>query len=212
MQIILLTQHMGYANLTYDQIEWEVNMCMTYGAKRISYFTYWLDNNLLGEGWTNSCVDINGTIYQHYYDVQKIHKWLYPLGTELFDKTSVGVFHVMERNTTSTLKAYTSYGDLGEIEADNFVIGFFDDGSFMISNKDYKVEEKVSFVDGKPVITENPDSPFIFLDIDSGLQYFNTETSTWCDAEADGVVFRNADGKLEKNFEIAEGMLFRVVD
>ena len=82
----------------------------------------------------------------------------------------------------------------------------------MIANKDYTCEIKVSSVGGKLNVEEIYDSPFIFTDIDSGLQYFNTDTATWCDAEKDGIVFRNADGKLEKNFEIAEGMLFRVVD
>ena len=101
---------------------------------------------------------------------------------------------------------------MGQNQINPLLFGFFDDGSFMITNKDYAVEIKYEIVDGKPVITEVPDSPFVFLDVDEGLQYFNTTTSTWCDAEADGVVFRNADGKLERNFALAEGILFRVVD
>ena len=60
--------------------------------------------------------------------------------------------------------------------------------------------------------TVRPDNLFEFIDIDSGLQYFNTETSTWCDAEADGIVTRNEDGNLIKGFEASEGLLFRVVD
>ena len=185
---------------------------MAYGVKRISYFTFWLDRTLLDLGWTDAFLDVDGTVYPHYYDAQKVNEWLLPLGNELFDKNSTAVFHIMERNNNSYLDVYTSYGDLGEVDARNFVVGFFDDGSFMITNKDYTTEVKYEIVDGKPVITEVPDSPFVFLDVDGGLQYFNTESATWCDAEADGVVFRNAEGKLEENFEIAEGMLFRVID
>jgi hypothetical protein len=216
MNIILLTKHNDYANLTYDQVEWQINVSLAYGMKRVSYFTYWLDDTLLNLGWSNSCADIKGTLYPHYYDVQNISKWLKPLGTELFDKTSVAVYHTSNTTTNSSSSSrlyYESYGDLGEIDAQNFLVGFFDDGSFMITNKDYEVKSSFTFVDGTWVEEPgSPDSPFVFIDIDSGLQYFNTDTATWCDAEADGVVFRNAEGKLEKNFEIAEGMLFRVVD
>ena len=138
------------------------------------------------------------------------------LGDELYDKTSVAVYHIptyKNQPLETECVGYTSYGDLGEVDAQNFLVGFFDDGSFMITNKDYEVKSNFTFVDGTWVEEPgSPDSPFVFIDIDSGLQYFNTDTATWCDAEADGVVFRNAEGKLEKNFEIAEGMLFRVVD
>ncbi|MBE6631153.1 MAG: hypothetical protein E7623_00470 [Ruminococcaceae bacterium] len=198
MLIISLTQHYNYDNLSYDQIEWEVNMCLTYGMKRISYFTYWLDEGLLNDGWTNSCADSNGTLYQHYYDVQKVNKWLLPIGNELFNKTSTAVFHANDESSVETnCTAYTSYGDLGNIKADNFVIGFFDDGSFMISNKYYSSE----------TVSENL---FEFTDVKNGLEYFDTDTAEWHDAEADGIVSKNGNGCLSKAFDAGEGMLFRV--
>lgn len=201
MQIILLTEHMVYADLSFDQIEWEVNTSLTYGMKRISYFTFILDQNLLDEGWDNACMSYTGEIYPHYYDVQKINKWLLPLGTELFDKESVGVYHI-KKNAGEELEEeceeYTGFGDLGAVNAANFVVGFFDDGSFMITDKYYDKNEK-----------EN--NTFEFIDIKSGLEYFDTETATWKDALSDGVVTENANGNLEKVFDTAEGMLFRVV-
>ncbi len=201
MLIILLTEHMGYADLTKYQIEWEVNMCLTYGMKRISYFTYWLGAELLAEGWSNACMDTTGKIYPHYYDVQEINKWLLPLGNELFDKNSTAVFHTRTKGGGSLEKgceAYKSYGDLGEIATDaSVVIGFFDDGSFMITNRMY-------------TDTENSRNTVEFLDIASGLEYFDTASSSWKDAEADGIVTRNENGVLCRTFEPGEGMLFRV--
>ncbi|MBP0990854.1 MAG: hypothetical protein J5874_06740, partial [Oscillospiraceae bacterium] len=85
----------------------------------------------------------------------------------------------------------------GAINGTNFLIGFFDDGSFMITDKYFNKNEKESNL-------------LEFVDIASGLEYFDVETATWKDAEADGVVTRNADGRLEKSFDTAEGMLFRV--
>ena len=201
MLIILLTEHMSYADLTKYQIEWEVNMCLTYGMKRISYFTYWLSQDLLDQGWSDACMDTTGKIYPHYYDVQEINKWLLPLGNELFDKNSTEVFHVRTKGGGSLEKgceAYTSYGDLGEIATDAaVVIGFFDDESFMITNRMY-------------TDTENSRNTVEFLDISSGLEYFDTASASWKDAEADGVVTRNENGTLCRTFEPGEGMLFRV--
>ena len=201
MLIILLTEHMSYADLTKYQIEWEVNMCLTYGMKRVSYFTFWLCQNLLNEGWSDACMDTTGKIYPHYYDVQEINKWLLPLGNELFDKNSTAVFHVRTKGGGSLEKgceAYKSYGTLGEIATDAaFVIGFFDDESFMITNRMY-------------TDTENSRNTIEFLDIASGLEYFDTASASWKDAEADGIVTRNDNGILCRTFAPGEGMLFRV--
>ena len=49
-----------------------------------------------------------------------------------------------------------------------------------------------------------------FLDVASGLEYFDTVTSSWKDAEADGIAVRNENGVLCHTFEPGEGMLFRV--
>ena len=58
--------------------------------------------------------------------------------------------------------------------------------------------------------TENSRNTVEFLDIASGLEYFDTTTSEWKDAEADGTVTRNENGVLTYTFEPGEGMLFRV--
>ena len=201
MLIILLTEHMSYADLTKYQIEWEVNMCLTYGMKRISYFTYWLSQDLLDQGWNDACMDCTGKIYPHYYDVQEINEWLLPLGNELFNKNSTAVFHYKTRGGASLetgCEAYKSYGNLGEINASGgLVIGFFNDESFMMTNKAYND-------------TENARNTVEFADIASGLEYFDTATSEWKDAEAAGIVTRNENGVLQKTFEPGEGILFRV--
>jgi len=202
MLIILLTEHMGYADLTKYQIEWEVNMCLTYGMKRISYFTYWLGAELLAEGWSNACMDTTGKIYPHYYDVQEINKWLLPLGNELFGKNSTAVFHTRSKGGGSLEKGceyYTSYGNLGEINSSAaVVIGFFNDESFMITNRMYND-------------TASARNTVEFLDIAKGLEYFDTVTSSWKDAEADGIAVRNENGNLTATLEPGEGILFRVV-
>ena len=206
MLIILLTEHMSYADLSKYQVEWEVNMCLTYGMKRVSYFTYWLSQDLLDQGWNDACMDCTGKIYPHYYDVQAINEWLLPLGKELFNKNSTAVFHYKPRGGASLetgCEAYKSYGNLGEISANaGLVIGFFNDESFMITNKGYQDTDKAR-------------NTVEFLDIASGLEYFDAKCShgpepEWRDAEADGIVTRNENGYLTLTFEPGEGILFRV--
>ena len=201
MLIILLTEHMSYADVSKYQIEWEVNMCLTYGMKRISYFTYWLSQDLLDQGWNDACMDCTGKIYPHYYDVQEINEWLLPLGNELFNKNSTAVFHYKNRGGASLeagCEAYTSYGNLGEISADaGLVIGFFNDESFMITNKMYND-------------TDAARNTVEFLDVAAGLEYFDTATSEWKDAEASGIATRNENGVLTYTLEPGEGILFRV--
>ncbi len=198
MLIILVTEHMSYVNPTKEQIEWEVNMCLTYGMKRISYFTYWLCQSLLAQGWSNAFADANGTVYQHYYDVQEINKWLLPLGQELFDKNSTAVFHAGSSSLEKGCEKYKSYGDLGQIKSSaGCVIGFFNDGSFMITNKAYNNNEK-----GFNTIE--------FLEIQKGLEYFDSQNGVWKDAEQYGFAQRNDEGILEITLKPGEGRLFRV--
>ncbi len=199
MVIILLTEHNDYADVTYDQLEWEVNAAMVYGMKRISYFTFILEQYLLDDGWTNACMSYTGEIWPHYYDVQKVNEWLLPLGNELFDKNSTGVFHLRKRayQVERECTAYEPYGALGVVEGDKFAIGFFDDGSFMIMNEMYND-------------TDACRNPLVFSDIGAGLEYFDPYTATWKDAEAEGIVTRNENGLLTRVFEPSEGILFRV--
>ena len=181
MQIVLLTKHStpknNYGDLTPTQIMWEVNLDLVYGMKRISYFTFWLDKDLMDDGWTNSCMNYLGEVYPHYYDVQKINKWLMPIGRELFDKMSTAVFHLGTTIPFNTV-GYTPYGDLGEIDGDDAVIGFFDDESFMIVNKNYQ--------DGAEY-----ERKYTLKDHRGGLEYFDTDTGEW--RSADGASFMSYD-------------------
>ncbi len=200
MQIILLTKHLGYGNLTPYQLQWEVNMSLTYGSKRISYFTYWNDQNMERDGWENACMTSDGKKTEHYYEVQKINKWLLPLGTELFNKTSIAVFHLGDCSKADIglyAKGYKPYGVLGECKGEDFVIGFFDDQSFMVMNKQY-VEAK----DGKK-------NAFTFVDIKDDLEYFDTDSASWKNVEENGVARRNEEGRYMVLFAPGQAYLFR---
>ena len=197
MQIILLTKHMSYADLTPTQIEWEVNMSLAYGMKRISYFTFWLDKGLTDQQWTNACMDYTGKKYQHYYDVQEINKWLLPLGRELFGKQSTAVFHLPSGE--NGCREYVPYGDLGEVEGKQAVIGFFDDGSFMFVNKRYDEGEKNRM-------------SYTLSDISDGLEYFDTAAAEWRSIDGTSYAAKNESGKYVLTLDPGAGLLMRVTN
>lgn len=143
MLIVLLTEHGDYRNLTKAELFWEVNMCLAYGMHRISYFTYWQpDPNDLFWRWDNAMCDIEGNKFQHYYDAQEINKTIRPIGEKLFATKSTAVYHI--GNQEKGTKLFERFGGVNKIDGENAVIGFFEDGSVYLVNRDFKNENTLT--------------------------------------------------------------------
>ena len=159
MVILMVTEHGSCRNITRQEILWEVNMSLAYGMHRISYFTYWLPNQDENDRywlWDNAMCDREGNKYQHYYDVQAVNKLILPIGKMLFETKSKAVFHVgkQEKGTTP----FTRYEHVKEIVGDNAVVGFFEDGSVYLVNRDFVNENTLTIcADKEFVIYENGD-------------------------------------------------------
>ncbi|MBQ2713078.1 MAG: hypothetical protein IJF71_06820 [Clostridia bacterium] len=135
MLIVLLTEHGSYRNLTIGELYWEVNMCLAYGMKRISYFTYWEPVADPFWQWTNAMCDTEGNRMQHWYDVKKINKAVMSAGIHLFNTESEAVFHIGAPEKGA--KSFEKYGAISSIDGENGVIGFFEDGSIYLVNRDF---------------------------------------------------------------------------
>ena len=135
MLIVLLKEHGPYRNLTRAELFWEVNMCLAYGFKRISYFTYW--NAVWTDFWRpmNAMCNRDGSKCQHYFDAQHINRQIMPIGEYLFDRKSVGIFHTDLTEKGATL--FCGFGGIQKIDGECGVIGFFDDGSAYLVNRDF---------------------------------------------------------------------------
>ncbi|MBQ7983302.1 MAG: hypothetical protein IJ302_07020 [Clostridia bacterium] len=149
MLIVLLTEHGPYRNLTQGELFWEVNMCLAYGMKRISYFTYWEPSHDDHWQWTNAMCDTEGNKMQHYFDVQKINAVISPAGRHLFNTTSEAVFHIGTPEPGAN--AFTAYGPITGIDGENGVIGFFEDGSIYLVNRDFICENTFTLHADKPL-------------------------------------------------------------
>ncbi len=142
MLIVLLTEHGPYRNLTVGEIFWEVNMCLAYGMKRISYFTYWEPIYDAHWQWANAMCDTEGNKMQHWYDVKAVNAAIAPAGRRLFNTKSEAVFHI--GTPQDSAKRFEGYGAVSAIDGENGVIGFFEDGSIYLVNRDFA--ERNTFV------------------------------------------------------------------
>lgn len=149
MLIVLLTEHGPYRNLTIGELYWEVNMCLAYGMKRISYFTYWEPSHDDHWQWTNAMCDTEGNKMQHWYDVKEINADIAPAGRRLFNTKSEAVFHIGTPEPGA--KKFTSYGPITAIDGENGVIGFFEDGSMYLVNRDFIQDNTFTIHTDKPL-------------------------------------------------------------
>ncbi len=149
MLIVLLTEHGPYRNLTYGELLWEVNMCLAYGMRRISYFTYWEPAHDEHWQWTNAMCDTEGRKMQHYYDVQSINRDIKPVGDYLFNRTSVGVYHIGTPEAGAA--KFTSCGKVQSIDGENGVLGVFDDGTMYLVNRNFLGENSFVFHTDAPL-------------------------------------------------------------
>lgn len=138
MLIVLLTEHGPYRNLTAAELLWEVNMCLAYGMKRISFFTYWEPSHDEFWQWTNAMADTEGNLTQHYYDVQAIGAKIRPIGEYLFAHKNTAVYHIGQPEESAA--QFKGYGKIDAIEGIDGVVGFYDDGSFYLANRSYQQE------------------------------------------------------------------------
>ena len=110
-------------------------MCLAYGMKRISYFTYWEPSHDDHWQWTNAMCDTEGNKMQQWYDVKEINKNIAPIGRRLFETTSEAVFHIGTPEPGAV--KFDAYGPITAIDGENGVIGFFEDGSIYLVNRDF---------------------------------------------------------------------------
>ncbi len=141
MQIVLLTEHGPYRYLTRGEIRYEASQTLAYGCTTISYFRYWNEPPHPGETrWRdqNSCIQGNAddlVICDHYYDVQAVNAEILPIGERIAQTRSEAVFHVGEE--WDSVRRFAGYGAVRAIRGGRYTVGFFEDDTFLVANKDY---------------------------------------------------------------------------
>lgn len=136
MMIALLIEHGPYRRLTREELSYEASVCLAYGFRRMSYFTYGLpkgDDDFWH--WQHAMIDNEGTRDEHFYDVEAISQWLLPLGRHLFSLDCERVVH--------TDREALSHGRIRALSG-AAVVGCYSDGSVLIANKSFDSEAHVT--------------------------------------------------------------------
>ena len=155
------------SNMYEEQIRWEDNLCLAYGYKFISKFTMFNMRmcEQLPDIFEGGLFDTEWKPTKSYYAMKNVAPKILAHGNLLLPKKFEMVYHI---NTSEYLGApkYIPFGDLGEIEGENAVIGFFDDGTFILTNN--------VFSTGAPMNT-------ITIGEYNGtsLEWYDTSDETW---------------------------------
>jgi len=142
MLIVLVVEHGPFRYVTREELSYEVWQTLAYGCSTISYYNYW-GNPVPDElNYRNSLISAAGQKCQHYFDVQAINKVITPVGNRIVQTKSTAVFHIGEEPDDVTY--FEGYGKIEDITGGRLTVGFFEDGSFVIANKDYDNDTEVT--------------------------------------------------------------------
>ena len=151
--IVQVVEHWNFRYLTESEIRWGVFNALAYGPMEIDYFTYCTPPGR-AEGWDyhHALINLDGTKDSHYYMVQRINKDLALLGAEIMDAKSEEVLHIgIEPGDKRVRYFFESYGSISNVDAKALVLGFFDNGKIILSNKDMEMPQHISFAfEGTP--------------------------------------------------------------
>ena len=158
MVIILLVEHLAYRNPTEAEIRWEAWQSVAYGAKMLSYFTYWTPSVDGDDGddhynWQHGMINKDGTRDPHYDMVKRINVELQTVGDFLLPYVPEAVFHlggVVESKSTAWVGAYR---EVEELSASELTVSFYPEGYLFLANKDYidEADVKLRVKDGMTV-------------------------------------------------------------
>jgi len=151
MNIILLSEHWHYRLLGEAELRWEAYNSMAYGVSYLSYFTYWTPGLSHGEPWSyhHGIINADGSRDIHYDMVQKINRELAVIGPVLTAKRSTAVFHVGSEEDSVT--PFAPFAGIEDIAADSLTVGFFDEDTMVIVNKNFYTAQTVSLKSARPL-------------------------------------------------------------
>jgi len=195
--IVLASQHWSYSYLEQPQLLWEANLNLVYGCKCVSYFTL-MNLKHAGEdlGSKNGgLVTYDFEPTEQYYFVQNIAKDIVPVGNQLADKKLDCVYQI-KTGAGGKTPEYEAYGELGKVEGENGMVGFYDDGSFYLMNFEFA--------------TDAPANVFGLNDLSGEeLEWFDSADSSWKSFDGSECIAKTEAG-FNVTLKSGEAVLLRV--
>ncbi len=160
MIIVQLSEDYGIPYLMREDISYEAWQTLAYGCTVLSYFTYWTPV-LSDNTYVNALLTETGERCLHYYDVQAVNAAIRPIGECIAQTRSEAVIHVGEEGEDDPVMMFEGYAGIRSISGGRYAVGFFEDGTFIIANKDRQ--------NGSACTVET----------DAALEIFDVETETF---------------------------------
>jgi hypothetical protein len=108
-QIVLVTQHFGYASPTIADLRYEAFQTLAYGGRGVLWFTYWSPAATdKSAKWQHALIDEAGKRDSHYGDVRTVNAELQAFGRELLRTKSVSVAPLQQGTATITLGRFNA--------------------------------------------------------------------------------------------------------
>lgn len=164
MVIIQLLTHGPYRDLTKGEIAWQAFNSLAYGAKGISYFTYWTPPDDPVWHCRNGIITTEGERTAHYEAVKEINQQVKALGDFLYNLKSINAYHIGKIPKGG--KPLPQGTPISDVEGGDATLGFFKDASgtyyCLLVNMDYRNHRELKvYAKGNK------------------LQIFNTRTRKW---------------------------------
>jgi len=136
MLIVLAMPHGPYRDVTEAELAWQVHHALAYGARGISYFTYWTPTK--GGEWKNHYGLIEeGKPTLHYFQAARLNRGLRALAAQLEGFESIAV-----ADSLGEIGVPFPIGPIDAIEGGPITAGLFGDGNgslaVLLVNRDYR--------------------------------------------------------------------------
>jgi hypothetical protein len=156
--IVLAMPHLDYRDPTEAELAWQVFHALAFGARGISYFTYWtpLDVRSGNKHEFHYGLIEHGKPTLHYFQAARINRTAAALGAELASYQSWGVL-----DSLGEIAASPPYGPIEGIEGGPVTAGVFvgpnAELAFLLVNRDYRFG-----VDAQLRLPPGTDVPLLF--------------------------------------------------
>lgn len=109
-----------------DELFWQVNVSLAYGAKGIQYFTYWTPQSDPPRiQFKDALVSQTGTLTRLYDDAQAVNGYLRTIGRELLPLTSETVMHTGVKKARPGVQPFKANNYVKAVSGDNVILGTF---------------------------------------------------------------------------------------
>ncbi len=184
--VVLSTPHDPYRNPSEADLRWQAWTALAYGAKGISWFTYWTPKSTTWN-FHNGIINEKGERSEHYERLKRLHGEIRAMGPTLRALTSTAVYAAGTKLPGVAPWPEEGAPPAARVEGGPFLVGFFVDyegtAHATIVNVDFRAPATAKLtLSGKP----------------EGLraERFDPATSAWTPWPEGGVPIAPGDGVL----------------